>query len=82
MHARCESGGEVMIRGKECLTYDDRCLFQDYVGGLLWVVGSMGRLLNQGRGLLVNKSAARAMRTIRSGAELASLNVVRTGGVI
>ncbi len=71
-----------MIRGKECLTYDDRCLFQDYVGGLLWVVGSMGRLLNQGRGLLVNKSAARAMRTIRSGAELASLNVVRTGGVI
>jgi len=44
-----------MIRGKECLTYDDRCLFQDYVCGLLWVVGSMGRLLNQGRGLLVDK---------------------------
>jgi hypothetical protein len=42
----------------------------------------MGRLLNQGRGLLVDKRAARAMRTISSEAELASLNAVRAGRII
>ncbi len=42
-----------------------------------------GRLLNQGRRLLVEKKGtARVMRTIRSGAELASLNAVGAGGVI